>query len=112
GRADDAIIRGGFKVHPEVVSDVLRAHTSVLDACVFGRADERLGQVPVAVVEFVPGAPAVSEDDLKTFARGQLTGYELPVTIHAVDELPRGVSLKIDRRRLLDMVAEIEAARV
>lgn len=112
GRADDAIIRGGFKVHPEVVSDVLRAHSSVLDACVFGRADDRLGQVPIAVVEFAEGAQEVSEDDLKTFARGKLTGYEVPVAIHAVDELPRGVSLKIDRRRLLDMVAEIEAARV
>lgn len=112
GRADDAIVRGGFKVHPEVVSDALRAHSSILDACVFGREDERLGQVPVAVVELVEGAPAVSEDELKTFARGRLTGYEVPVTIHAVDELPRGVSLKIDRRRLLAMVAELEAARV
>lgn len=112
GRADDAIVRGGFKIHPEVVSDALRAHPSVLDACVYGQTDDRLGQVPVAVVEFVDGAPVVSEDELKTFARGQLTGYEVPVSIHAVDELPRGASLKIDRRRLLDMVAELEAARV
>ncbi|MFF0818639.1 class I adenylate-forming enzyme family protein [Rhodococcus sp. NPDC003318] len=112
GRADDAIIRGGFKVHPEVVSDALRAHPSVLDVCVYGRADERLGQVPVAVAELVEGAAAVSEDDLKTFARNKLTGYEVPVAIHVVDELPRGVSLKIDRRRLLDMVEQLEAARV
>jgi long-chain acyl-CoA synthetase len=112
GRADDAIIRGGFKVHPEVVSDVLRAHASVLDACVFGRTDDRLGQVPVAVIELADGAQEVTESDLKAFARERLTGYELPVTIHVVDELPRGASLKVDRRRLLDLVAELEAERV
>ncbi|MGC5255691.1 class I adenylate-forming enzyme family protein [Gordonia sp. DT218] len=112
GRADDAIVRGGFKVHPEVVSDALRAHPAVLDACVFGRADDRLGQVPVGVVELVAGAAPPTEADLKTFVRGQLTGYEVPVVIHTVDELPRGVSLKVDRRRLLDLVADLEATRV
>ncbi|AZG45921.1 class I adenylate-forming enzyme family protein [Gordonia insulae] len=112
GRADDAIVRGGFKVHPEIVSDALRAHPAVLDACVFGRADERLGQVPVAVVELVDGAAPPTEDDLKTFVRGQLTAYEVPVVVHTVDQLPRGVSLKVDRRRLLEVVADLDAARV
>ncbi|MFE4499110.1 class I adenylate-forming enzyme family protein [Rhodococcus sp. NPDC056743] len=112
GRADDAIVRGGFKVHPEVVSNALRAHPSILDASVYGKADDRLGQVPVAVVELVDGAIPLVEDEVKTFLRGQLTGYEVPVDIHTVDELPRGVSLKIDRRRLLELVADLEAARV
>ncbi|MFD5810277.1 class I adenylate-forming enzyme family protein [Rhodococcus aetherivorans] len=108
GRADDAIIRGGFKVHPETVCNALRAHPSVLDATVFGKDDERLGKVPIAVVELVDGAVPVAEDELKDFVRGQLTAYEVPVTVHTVDELPRGVSMKIDRRRLLEMVAGLE----
>ena len=111
GRADDAIVRGGFKVQPEVVADALRAHEAILDATVYGRADERLGQVPVAVVEWVPGAPSVAEAELKEFLRGHLTAYEIPVTIHGVDALPRSASLKVDRRRLLEMVADIEAAQ-
>ncbi|MFT4041759.1 MAG: class I adenylate-forming enzyme family protein [Gordonia sp. (in: high G+C Gram-positive bacteria)] len=110
GRADDAIVRGGFKVQPEVVANALRAHESVLDATVFGRADERLGQVPVAVVELVDGASPVDEEDLRRFVRGHLTGYEVPVAIHTVAELPRGVSLKVDRGRLLELVAELEAS--
>lgn len=111
GRADDAIVRGGFKVQPEVVADALRAHEAILDATVYGRADDRLGQVPVAVVEWVPGAAPVGEADLKECLRARLTAYEIPVTIHGVDKLPRSASLKVDRRRLLDLVADIEAAQ-
>ncbi|ARE37817.1 AMP-dependent synthetase (plasmid) [Rhodococcus sp. BH4] len=108
GRADDAIVRGGFKVHPETVANALRAHGAVLDATVYGRPDERLGKVPVAVVELLPGATAATEDEFKTFCRDQLTAYEIPVNIYTVAELPRSVSLKVDRRRLLELVAEIE----
>ncbi|MBV6756217.1 class I adenylate-forming enzyme family protein [Rhodococcus opacus] len=107
GRADDAIVRGGFKVHPETVANALRAHDSVLDATVYGRDDERLGKVPVAVVELVEGR-TVGEDELKTFCRDQLTAYEIPVRIYTVPELPRSVSMKIDRRRLLEIVADID----
>lgn len=106
GRADDAILRGGFKVQPEVVANALRAHPSVLDASVFGREDERLGQVPVGVIELVPGAPAPAEGELKDFVRAHLTGYEVPVEIHTVETLPRSASLKVDRQRLLELVAE------
>src|SRR5690606_32441998 len=56
GRADDAIIRGGFKIQPETVAEALRAHDAILDASVYGRDDERLGKVPVAAIELVDGA--------------------------------------------------------
>jgi len=112
GRADDTIVRGGFKIQPETVCNALRAHPSVLDASVFGRADERLGQVPVAVVELVEGAKPVTEAELKDFTRSLLTAYEVPVAIHTVPVLPRSTSLKVDRRRLLEMVAELESVRV
>ncbi|WP_280231101.1 class I adenylate-forming enzyme family protein [Nocardia cyriacigeorgica] len=108
GRADDAIIRGGFKIQPEAVANALRAHPAVLDATVFGRDDARLGKVPLAVVEPADGYD-IDEDELKTFCRHRLTAYEIPVRIFAVPRLPRGVSMKVDRRRLLEMVSEIES---
>ncbi|WP_067650743.1 class I adenylate-forming enzyme family protein [Nocardia harenae] len=108
GRADDAIIRGGFKVQPETVAEALRGHSAVADATVYGRDDQRLGKVPVAVVELRDGAAPVPEDELKEFCRAQLTAYEIPVRIYTVAELPRGVSLKVDRRRLLELVAELD----
>ena len=51
GRADQAIIRGGFKVRPDDVRAALEAHPAVRGAAVIGVADARLGAVPVAVVE-------------------------------------------------------------
>ena len=45
GRADDVIVRGGFKVAPEIVVRALRTHPDVPDAAVFGLPDERLGQI-------------------------------------------------------------------
>ncbi|MET7770904.1 fatty acid--CoA ligase family protein [Nocardia sp. NPDC005366] len=111
GRADDVIVRGGFKIQPETVAEALRAHDAVLDATVYGREDERLGNVPVGVVELVDGAAPVTEDELKAFCRAQLTAYEIPVRVYTVAELPRSVSLKVDRRRLLEMVSEIDESR-
>lgn len=112
GRADDVIVRGGFKIQPETVCHALRAHPSVHDATVFGRDDARLGQVPIAVVELVASAPAPAEGELREFVCGRLTGYEVPVAIHIVDALPRGASLKVDRRRVLELVKDLESARV
>ena len=51
GRADKAIIRGGFKVLPETIKAALERHPAVRGAAVIGRDDRRLGAVPVAAVE-------------------------------------------------------------
>src|ERR1700730_5327352 len=67
GRADDTIIRGGFKVQLNHVSEVLMDHPAVLEAAVIGLADERLGQVPVAAIEIRPDAAVPSEAELKTY---------------------------------------------
>ena len=62
GRADEAIIRGGLKVLPEEVAAVLRQHENVKEAAVLGVKDERLGAVPIAVVE-TGGAPPPADDE-------------------------------------------------
>src|SRR5262249_24816639 len=64
GRADQAIIRGGFKVRPEDVRAALERDPRVRGAAVVSRADARLGAVPVAAVELRPGQPTVSAEDL------------------------------------------------
>jgi long-chain acyl-CoA synthetase len=108
GRADDVIVRGGFKVSPETVVRALRAHPAVADAAVAPVPDQRLGQIPVAAVELRPGA-ATDGDALREHCRGTLTPYEVPARIFVVDELPRGAALKVDRRRLLTMLDELGA---
>lgn len=95
GRADQAIIRGGFKVMPDDVRAALEAHPAVKGAAVVGRADDRLGQIPVAAVELRAGAGADAET-LAEFLSTRLARYEIPADIAIVDALPRTPSGKPD----------------
>jgi long-chain acyl-CoA synthetase len=111
GRADDAIVRGGFKVHPETVRKALERHPSVHEAAVAPLADERLGQVPVAGVELEPGVSR-SDDaalvaELVVLCRQRLMPYEVPTQIAVLDALPRTPSSKVSR---VDLVEQIVAA--
>ncbi|ROO85165.1 acyl-CoA synthetase (AMP-forming)/AMP-acid ligase II [Actinocorallia herbida] len=95
GRADQAIIRGGFKVHPDQVRAVLERHPSVRAAAVLGVPDPRLGEVPVAVVETRPGHPP-DPVALLAHAADHLARYELPARVEFVTALPRTASRKVD----------------
>jgi acyl-coenzyme A synthetase/AMP-(fatty) acid ligase len=108
GRADDVILRGGFKVSPETVVRALRAHPAVADAAVAPVPDQRLGQIPIAAVELRAGV-VTDGDALREHCRTSLTPYEVPARIFIVEALPRGAALKVDRRRLLAMLDDLGA---
>lgn len=95
GRADQTIIRGGFKVQPETVRRALLRHPGVVDAVVIARDDDRLGHVPVAVVQAAPGVE-LDEAALLSHAGTLLAPYEVPVEVRFVDALPRTPSHKVD----------------
>jgi acyl-CoA synthetase (AMP-forming)/AMP-acid ligase II len=104
GRADDAINRGGFKVLPEEVAAVLRRYTGVRDVAVIGMVDARLGEVPIAAVEMMPGTSPPDPHDLDAFARAHLTGYMVPKEYRFVEALPRTPSMKVSRPELKAML--------
>ena len=93
GRADQAIIRGGFKVMPDEVRTALEGHPAVAGAAVVGRSDDRLGETPVAMVEL--RAPADTAE-LIDYLRTRLARYEIPAEIALVAEIPRTPSGKPD----------------
>lgn len=95
GRADQTILRGGYKIQPEVVRAALELDPGVVEAAVVGLDDERLGAVPVAAVERRPGHELDPESVLED-AKPRLAPYEVPVAIVVVDELPRTASGKAD----------------
>jgi long-chain acyl-CoA synthetase len=95
GRADQAIIRGGFKVMPDDVRTALESHPAVRGAAVVGRADDRLGETPVAMVE-LRNAASTDAPALVEFLRERLARYEIPTDIAIVDQLPRTPSGKAD----------------
>lgn len=103
GRADQAIIRGGFKVMPDDVRNALESHPAVAGAAVIGRHDARLGETPVAMVEL---RAAVAVDDLMNHLRDRLARYEIPTDIAVVETIPRTPSGKPD----LTAVAEFFAS--
>jgi acyl-CoA synthetase (AMP-forming)/AMP-acid ligase II len=109
GRADQTILRGGFKVQPDVVTSALERHPDVRGAAVFGVDDDRLGQVPVAVVELGNGSRATA-DDLLAHLRPSLAPYEVPVRIVIVDELPRTPSAKVDLAATRSLVRDKASA--
>jgi acyl-CoA synthetase (AMP-forming)/AMP-acid ligase II len=93
GRADQAIIRGGFKVMPDDVREALESHPAVRDASVIGVADERLGETPVAMVEL---REPVTPVELNEYLQGRLARYEIPTRIAIVESIPRTPSGKAD----------------
>ncbi|MEZ0351996.1 class I adenylate-forming enzyme family protein [Mycobacterium sp. pR1184] len=106
GRADDVIVRGGFKVAPQTVVRALLTHDAVADAAVAGLRDERLGEIPVAAVELRANMNT-SGEALREHCRTTLTPYEVPTRVFVVDELPRSAALKVDRRRLVALLEEL-----
>jgi acyl-CoA synthetase (AMP-forming)/AMP-acid ligase II len=95
GRADQAIIRGGFKVMPDDVRVALEDHPAVAGAAVVARSDERLGETPVAMVQLRQAASA-DADTLVEYLRTRLARYEIPTEIAIVDAIPRTPSGKAD----------------
>jgi acyl-CoA synthetase (AMP-forming)/AMP-acid ligase II len=93
GRADQAIIRGGFKVMPDDVKTALETHPAVAGAAVVGRPDPRLGETPVALVELRADA---DPDELTDYLRTRLARYEIPTEILITEAIPRTASGKPD----------------
>jgi acyl-coenzyme A synthetase/AMP-(fatty) acid ligase len=100
GRADGAIMRGGFKLIPETIERALLLHPSVSAAAVVGLSDARLGQVPAAVVQLKRDAvqPGPSIEELERHLRGHVYATHIPVAWRVVEDLPRTASFKVDRR--------------
>jgi acyl-coenzyme A synthetase/AMP-(fatty) acid ligase len=111
GRADQAIIRGGFKVRPDDIKAALERHPGVRGAAVVSRDDRRLGAVPVAIVELRPGSDVPGPDQLLEYAATVLARYELPTEIHIVDLLPRTESGKVDLSAVTGFLDARPAAR-
>jgi acyl-CoA synthetase (AMP-forming)/AMP-acid ligase II len=106
GRADGAIVRGGFKILPELVVEALRKHPAVAAAAVVGAPDARLGQTPVAAIELNPGVPRPSEAELEEHARRHLYTTHVPTKFLIVDALPRTPSLKVSTPGVLALFAQ------
>lgn len=97
-RRKDMILVSGFNVYPNEIEDVVALHPGVLEAAVVGIPDAKTGEAVKLVV--VRRDPALTEDDLRTHCRAQLTGYKQPRQIVFLDQLPKSAVGKVLRREL------------
>jgi acyl-CoA synthetase (AMP-forming)/AMP-acid ligase II len=99
-RKKEIIIRGGENISAAEVEAEFYACPDVAEVSVFGAPDERLGEVPIAIVLPKDGE-RLSEDRLRTFLDGRLAKFKIPERIIFADApLPRLGTGKIDRRAL------------
>jgi acyl-CoA synthetase (AMP-forming)/AMP-acid ligase II len=95
GRIKELIIRGGEKISPREIDEVLLAHPAVAEAVCFGVAHPTWGEEVAAAV--VLREPA-TEADLLAFCRQHLADFKRPKHIHITETIPRTATGKIQRR--------------
>ncbi len=106
GRSDDVINRGGEKIYPREIEEILLAQPGVHSAAVVGAADEVLGECPVAYVVAEAGWPEEKvETALREACAADLPRHKQPREFFLVAKLPLGPTGKIARHRLRDPVA-------
>ena len=104
GRLKEQINRGGEKISPIEVDEVLLRHPAVAEACTFAIPHEKLGEEVGAAVVLYPYHD-VSERDLRAFVGEQLAAFKVPKRIVFVQEIPKGATGKIQRIGLADKLA-------
>ena len=96
GRLKEIINRGGEKVSPREVDEILMDHPAVAQVVCFGMPHAKLGEEVAAVVVLREGLGA-SERDLQTFVAARAADYKVPKKILFMDEIPKGATGKLQR---------------
>ncbi len=99
-RKKDMILVSGFNVYPNEIEDVIAMMPGVLEVAAVGVPDERSGEVVKVVI--VRKDPHLTAEDVKAYARANLTGYKHPRIVEFRTELPKTNVGKILRRELRD----------
>ena len=96
GRLKEIINRGGEKISPREVDEILLDHPAVAQAVTFAVPHARLGEDVGAAIVLREGESA-SEAEIKGFAAGRLADFKVPRTILIIDEIPKGATGKLQR---------------
>ena len=96
GRLKEIINRGGEKVSPREVDEILMDHASVAQVVVFGMPHAKLGEEVAAVVVLREGS-AATERELQDFVAQRAADFKVPKKILFMDEIPKGATGKLQR---------------
>ncbi|MFM7971549.1 MAG: acyl--CoA ligase [Betaproteobacteria bacterium] len=96
GRLKEIINRGGEKISPREVDEILMDHAAVAQVVCFGMPHPKLGEEVAAVVVLREGQSA-TEKDLQAFVAGRAADFKVPKKILFMDEIPKGATGKLQR---------------
>jgi acyl-CoA synthetase (AMP-forming)/AMP-acid ligase II len=96
GRLKEIINRGGEKISPREVDEILMDHPAVAQVVCFGMPHPKLGEEVAAVVVLREGQ-AASERDLQAHVAGRAADFKVPKKILFMDEIPKGATGKLQR---------------
>jgi acyl-CoA synthetase (AMP-forming)/AMP-acid ligase II len=96
GRLKEIINRGGEKVSPREVDEVLMDHPAVAQVVTFAIPHDKLGEEVGAAVVLREGA-ALTEKELREFAAKKLADYKVPKKVLFLAEIPKGATGKLQR---------------
>ena len=96
GRLKEIINRGGEKISPLEVDEVLMDHPSVAQVVTFAVPHEKLGEDVAAALVLEEGSK-VTESDLMAFASDRMVEFKVPKKIFILSEIPKGATGKLQR---------------
>jgi acyl-CoA synthetase (AMP-forming)/AMP-acid ligase II len=96
GRLKEIINRGGEKVSPLEIDEVLLGHPDIAQAVAFALPHDKLGEEVAAAVVLTP-ASTVTERQIRDFAAERLAPFKVPRKIVLLDDLPKGPTGKLQR---------------
>ncbi|UPK08313.1 AMP-binding protein [Bradyrhizobium sp. 170] len=99
GRLSEIINRGGEKIAPAEIESALLRHPAIAEAAAFAIAHPRLGDDVAAAVIPHPGVQTTPAE-LRQFLQRELASFKIPRHILFLDQLPKGATGKVQRRRL------------
>ena len=96
GRLKEIINRGGEKISPKEIDEILMEHEYIQQAVAFSVPHEKLGEDLYAAV-ILRENKKINENELKDYCRKRLTQFKIPKKILIVDEIPKGATGKLQR---------------
>ena len=101
-RKKDMVITGGYNVYPREIEEILYRHPDILEAAVIGIADEYRGQVLHGFVT-VTRRSEINSAEILNYCRVDLAEYKIPKRIFIVDQIPRTIIGKIDKKAIKEL---------
>ena len=100
GRKKDMIISGGENIYPEELEHWLSEHPSISECAVIGLPHEKWGEIVTAYISLRNGASMTTED-VKAHCLQKFGKYKIPKDYHFIDELPKTVVGKVDKKAIM-----------